>query len=247
MLNFLIVYTSFLLCAPMYALPVGVEHEFERFVEQVAQSTPLVENALSRFKTNYSPSLATHTSTTYPADDIDVASASSPIQKITYGYVSYDDASTNYQNFVTAGADNAGMYVLEVHFKSATDKIDISPLLENKSLLFIAYGSGSGNPIIYRNSDTGYLGGGSSNLSSMTSIAGFTCINKTQRCTAAAGSHPNKSCDGQLSDIAHQSTRAGFFSNPQGTDINIFYYVTGDFSLCATLQSARNCMYSGSC
>ena len=52
--------------------------------------------------------LASHTGTTYPADDV-VASASSPVQKITYGYVSYDDASTNYQNFATAGADNAGI------------------------------------------------------------------------------------------------------------------------------------------
>ncbi len=230
-----------------YAVPSGLEHEFERFIEQIDMSTPFLTNALSRFQTNYTTSLSGITTSEYLSTDNDIASSSSPISKIIYGYVSYSDASSNYTNFRCAGADNAGMYVLEVQFKTSADKPDISPLIAGKCLVFVAYGTGDSNPIIYRNTDNGYLGGGASDNSAMTSIAGYSCINKTSRCIDTAGSHPSKTCNGSLEAITGQSTRAGFYDSPTGSSVNIFYYVTGDFSLCATTQSARNCMAASNC
>ena len=231
----------------LHAVPAGMEHEIDRFLAQIHQSSPLLQNALSRFQTAFSSSLSTHTVSEYLATSNNIASASSPINKIIYGYVSYSDSSTNYTNFKSAGADNAGMYVLEVQFKSVTDKPDISPLLSNKTLLFVAYGSGLNNPIIYKDTDAGNLGGGNSHDSAMASIGGFTCINKTSRCTDTAGQHPAKTCNGDLSALTNQSVRAGFYSGNSSTDLNMFYYVAdADFALCATSQSESNCM-GGSC
>ncbi len=235
----------------LHAVPAGMEHEIDRFLAQIHQSSPLLNNALSRFQTAYSSSLSTHTVSEYLATSDDIASASSPINKIIYGYVSYDNSSTKYTNFTSAGVDNAGMFVLEVQFKSVEDKPDISPFLNGKTLLFVAYGSGLNNPIIYKNSDTGYLGGGISHDSAMTSIGGFTCFNKTKRCQAssASGDHPAKTCYSGIFAVPllNQSVRTGFYSGNSGSDLNLFYYVTdADFALCATSQSESNCM-GGSC
>lgn len=242
------IHLLFLLFLPIYiyAVPTGLEHEFDRFVEQINQSTPFVENALSRFKTNYTYA-ESQVSSSYEEANDDLASTSNPISKIVYGYVPYNTSNSDYTNYKTIGADNSGMYVLEVQFKTSSTKPDISPMLDGRSVLFIAYGSGVSNPIIYRNADGGNLGGGGSNNAEMTSIGGFVCLNKNLRCDGSSGSHPSKTCSSSPISITNQTTRAGFYNSPTGTDVNLFYYVTGDFSLCATSDSARNCMSSSSC
>lgn len=230
---FLLLFSLFV-HSQLMAYPVGVEHEIDRFIEQIDQATPFLENAMSRFTSAYSSSMNTVTTDTYAYDSTDLAIAQNPIAYIKYGYISYDN-STPYTNMLSAGADNKGMYVLEVHFKSSTEKKDISPFLADKTLLFIAYGSGAGYPIIYRDTDSGDLG----NPTSMASIGGFVCMNKITRCTATAGSHPAKTCNGTA---AVQTDRAGFLEALSTDDTNLFYYISGDFSLCATQNSEINCM-----
>ena len=230
-----------LLTSHLQAYPYGFELELSRFVSQIEHSEPFLENALSRFQAEFNSSLDTISSSTYSFNSPELAAAQSPIASIQYGYVSYNNTNTNFSNYYVAGADNAGMYALEVHFKSLTEKPDISLYLADRSLLFIAYGSGADHPIIYRNSDSDDL----SDPNGMSTIAGFVCINKNKRCTQSSGTHPEKSCNGSLSSL--YDNPAGVTLNTNDHIINMFHYTSGFFSLCAIPTSIRNCMSSGTC
>lgn len=237
MLYFLLI----LLSTSCYAQLPGLRGEIDRFVNQIDQASASIKDAMTTFTADYSSSAAavadkvyTFTGTTSSAD------RQNPVASIRYGYV---DAYAS--PWLAAGADNLGMYTLEVTFKNFADYPDIHPSLANKTVLFVAYGPGPQQNIIYTTGTTS----GSANLadaSTMSRISGFTCYLKTARCNATNGNNPVKTCSGEdviNADPANPTVgHAPGMLDSNHSQINLFYYVTGPLSRCADQNAVKNSM-----
>ena len=232
-----------LLSTSCYAQLPGLRGEIDRFVNQVDQASASIKDAMTTFTADYSSSAAavadkvyTFTGTTSSADK------QNPVATIRYGYV--DAYDTPWQ---AAGADNIGMYTLEVTFKNFSDYPDIHPSLANKTVLFVAYGPGPQQNIIYTTSNTS----GTANLadaSTMSRISGFTCYLKTARCISPDSDtdNPVKTCldeEGINTDPVNTSVgHAPGMLDSNHSQINLFYYVTGPLSRCADQNAVKNSM-----
>jgi len=219
-----------------HAQLVGLRSEIGRFVTQIDESSQAVSDAMASFTAEYSSGAAVVADREYDlTSSTDRAQIQSPIAKIRYGFVD------NYSNFFTAaGADNTGFFVLEVQFKTPTQYPDIHPSLAGKTVEFIAHGPGPLYNTIYTNSTSP----GTANLSnydSMSRIGGFTCFLKSSRCTSTDGgtSNPTKLCNS--TEAINASQAPGMLVN-NSNNINLFYYVTGPFALCADQYALRNAM-----
>ena len=243
MVNSMFIYLIFaLFSVNSYAQFSGLQDEIDRFVNQVNESNQRVKDAMSEFVVDYTNNVEVGDKQfeVYQSTYTDVALSQSPIHTIRYGYV--DD----YSNFfVAAGADNVGMYVLEVTFKNGEQYKGIHPSLSGKTVLLIAHGPGPTPTTIYTTGNTA----GSSNLqdyNSMYSIGGFSCRLKANRCTSVSGStnRPLNTCgnteavnDGKAPGMIVGTSQSSTFN------LNLFYYIAeGPFTYCADANALKDSM-----
>ena len=219
---------------PVKAQMSGLRGEITRFVNQIDEASGAVGDAMASFTAEFSSGAAIVSDRSYSFSGSDIAKKQNPISSIRYGYV---DDHSNF--FVASGSDNVGMYALEVTFKTPTDYPDIHPSLSGKTVLFIAHGPGPSYRTIFTTDNTA----GTANLAdydSMSRISGFSCHLKSQRCDAAQGSLPSKTCSGTNLTINNGEAPGMIVNNTN--NINLFYYVHGPFSLCADQFALRNSM-----
>lgn len=221
-------------CAELSANDIGMADFIEQFVEQSESTNQIVADALTQMKADYLATAALMPNLqVYDLSIANNAAKSSKyyaVSKVQYGYVS--DTS----QWQVAGADNVGMFAIEVTFRSASEMPSIHPLLADKTLLFIPYGSGPEYKTIFTNATTA----GTANLSdsSMSTITGVHCFLKNARCVAATGSHPAKTCS-QTATV-NANSLPGVYTKQ--TSVNFFNYTQGLLSSCAGSTAQRNSM-----
>ena len=237
----------------------SIENEIALFQSQVANAAVLVKSTAEQMKARYKQGRGDIGVTVV---DYNTANAvdylTNPIKTIRYGYV---DTTTQTGTFKSAGRDNYGQYVIEVAFKGKTEKADISPSLDGRTVLFIA--TGGENNLIYTNSSPDskegfeYLKGGAV-PSSMTSIKGFICRLKTAYATSVTGSYPYQQQNGSFkTNIDHSvdgtdvDSYAGKLvldedttSSGASVSINLFSYTIGPaysmFAACSDANAPYN-------
>ena len=220
--------------AELHARDIGMADFIEQFVEQTESSNQIIADALTQMKADYlstaalMPNLQVYDLSI--ANNADKSSKYYAVNKVQYGYVS--DTS----EWQVAGADNIGMFAIEVTFRSASEMPGVHPLLAGKTVLLIPYGSGPDYKTIFTNSTT--AGTANLNDTSMNSITGVHCFLKNARCTAATGSHPAKTCTQTVA--VNASALPGVYT--QQTSVNFFNYTHGLLSSCAESSAQRNSM-----
>ena len=220
--------------SPAKAQMSGLRGEITRFVNQIDEASGAVSDAMASFTAEFSSGAAVVSDRSYSFTGTDIAQKQNPIASIRYGYV---DSHSDF--FVASGADNVGMYTLEVTFKNPSSYPDIHPSLSGKTVLFVAHGPGPNYKTIYTTGSTA----GTANLAdydSMSRISGFSCHLKSERCNGEQGSQPSRTCLG--TNLALNGGEAPGMIVNNTNNINLFYYVHGPFSLCADQFALRNSM-----
>ena len=223
----------------VHAQQSGLAGEIKRFVMQIEEASPNVADAMTAMQAEYTSGAATLGDRTYDfTAGTDKSHKQNPIATIKYSYV--DDYSNAFH--VVAGADNSRMYVMEVTFKTTSQYADIHPSLAGKTVMFVANGIGPLHTTIYTNQSGGSNVQGTANLAThdlMSRIGGFSCKLKANRCTSSAGSDPVKTCEATAA--VNGGVAPGLIVT-SSNNINLFYYVSGPFSLCADQNSLKDSM-----
>lgn len=229
----------FVLSTSIHAQLAGLRSEIQRFVNQIDEASPALLDAMASMQAEYVSGAAVIGDRTYDfTSGSDRAQQQNPIATLKYGYV--DDYSNAFHS--AAGADNSRMYVLEVTFKSSSQHPDIHPSLGNKTILFVANGIGPLNKTIYTIQDSGSNTQGAAHLAEhdvMSRIGGFSCQLKANRCTSSTGSYPVRTCD--VTESVNDGIAPGLIET-SSNNINLFYFVSGPFSLCADQKAVKDSM-----
>ena len=226
---------TLLMATSAFAQFGGLATEVRRFVMQIEEASSSVDDAMVSMTAEYTSGAAVISDRTYDfTSGTDKSQKQNPIATIKYGYVD----NSNDAFHVTTGGDNVGMYIMEVTFKTNAQMTDIHPSLNGKTVLFVAHGPGPLTKTIYTSSNTA----GTANLvdyDSMSKIGGFMCFLKANRCTSSTGSMPVKTCDA-TAEVNGGETPGFLVSQSQA--INLFYYVSGPFALCADQNAVKDSM-----
>ena len=167
--------------------------EIAFFKSQILSAVPVINSAAQAFKTDYKANGANVPITTITFGTSNVDDFANPIYTIKYGLVTSKNVancsgSCDSTLFDTAGVNDRGLYILEVKFKTGTQKKDISPALDGRFATFFALGNQS-DLISFNSSGSSFNGvrAGTttpdttmlSQAPSMKSIKSFLCKLKT--------------------------------------------------------------------
>ena len=234
---YLLTFLSLLLSLCAYA---GLGEEIAIFEQQITVANKILSNNFESFKLHY---ISTQGNASVQTVDYttstDPSRLSNPIAYIKFGYVdnSTIGSSCTLSTFCTAG-DNIGMYAVEVVFKNYTHKPDISQVLANRAVLFLAL------VMIIRLFIPGSSPGFSqlADATHMSYIQSLSCKLKTKYCSAdLIGNKPLTSCSSAyLANISNSLSNALSYpgqllqDNYSSTaNINFFAYVSGENNLFA--------------
>ena len=205
----------------LYALDAGVSYEIKRFQQDIGTAAPIIEDALTKMKADFTDNLGgiNTTSNNYLwTNESGMSAAQSSIAEIRSGWV-YSTATFTANNGLlkelpsTAFGSSGSLmqtFIVQVTFQDTTD---ISPTLRNRTVTFVAYGLGPDHNDITSSSASA---ASPMTASDMASVSGF-------RCHLEANSSSDKPGYIYLQDSDAES-------------INLWNFVEGSFSKCKYLS-----------
>ena len=191
------------LCSFTFGVETGISFEIERFKQDIESATPALEDAMTAMKADFVDNLSSVSASTSACTWISdtISSPTSAVKKIVTGWNYGSSVACSALGELASGDIDNG-FVVQITFQDTTN---ISPVLRNRTVTFIAQGLGPDFDDI-----TSASASAASPLSAsdMSAIGGFRCLLKTS-----------------------SSQKPGYLYIDTDS-VNLFNFVKGPFSLC---------------